>query len=153
MQDFQQNFWLYVSIPFISGLIGYVTKVVAIQMMFAPLEFKGLKLFGLPLGWQGIVPRKAEKMASIAVELMTSKLIQPQEIFARLDPKRIAQEIEKPLMAAAEDITREVAQQYQPGLWPYPGAALRATVNFARNKINYEFPLREVSECQFENSL
>lgn len=38
--DFQQNFWLYISIPFISGIIGYVTKVVAIQMMFAPLEFK-----------------------------------------------------------------------------------------------------------------
>jgi hypothetical protein len=38
-------------------------------------------LFGL-FGWQGIVPRKAEKMATIAVELMTSKLIQPQEIFA-----------------------------------------------------------------------
>ena len=78
--DFQQNFWLYISIPFISGFIGYVTKVIAIQMMFAPLEFKGLRLFGLPIGWQGIVPRKAEKMATIAVELMTSKLIQPQEI-------------------------------------------------------------------------
>ena len=117
LADFQQNFWLYVSIPFISGLIGYVTKVVAIQMMFAPLEFKGLKLFGLPLVWQGIVPRKAEKMASIAVELMTSKLIKPEEIFARLDPKRIAKEIEKPLLSAAEEITREVAQQYQPGLW------------------------------------
>ena len=35
--DFQQNFWLYISIPFISGFIGYVTKVIAIQMMFAPL--------------------------------------------------------------------------------------------------------------------
>ncbi len=37
--DFQQHFWLYVSIPFMSGLIGYVTKVIAIQMMFSPLEF------------------------------------------------------------------------------------------------------------------
>jgi len=126
--DFQQNFWLYISIPFISGIIGYVTKVIAIQMMFAPLEVKGLRLFGLPIGWQGIVPRKAEKMATIAVELMTSKLIQPQEIFARLDPKRIAQEIEKPLMASAEDITREVAQQYQPGLW-------EGMPEFARKKL------------------
>lgn len=112
--DFQQHFWLYVSIPFMSGLIGYVTKVIAIQMMFSPLEFKGIKPF---FGWQGIVPRKAEKMATTAVELMTAKLIKPEEIFARLDPKRIAKEIEKPLMAAAEDITREVAQEYQPGLW------------------------------------
>ncbi|KQD39255.1 hypothetical protein APD12_10555 [Acinetobacter pittii] len=112
--DFQQHFWLYVSIPFMSGLIGYITKVVAIQMMFSPLEFKGIKPF---LGWQGIVPRKAEKMATIAVELMTAKLIKLEEIFARLDPKRIAKEIEKPLLAAAEDITRDVAQEYQPGLW------------------------------------
>lgn len=115
--DFQQHFWLYISIPFISGFIGYITKIIAIQMMFGPLEFKGIRLFGVPLGWQGIVPRKAEKMATTAVELMTSKLIQPEEIFARLDPKRIAKEIELPLMAAAEDITREVAQEYQPGLW------------------------------------
>ena len=115
--DFHQHFWLYISIPFISGFIGYVTKIIAIKMMFGPLEFKGVRLFGLPLGWQGIVPRKAEKMATTAVELMTTKLIKPEEIFARLDPKRIAKEIELPLMAAAEDITREVAQEYQPGLW------------------------------------
>lgn len=115
--DFHQHLWLYLSIPFISGFIGYVTKVIAIQMMFAPLEFKGIRLFGLPIGWQGIVPRKAEKMATVAVELMTSKLIRPEEIFARLDPKRIAKEIELPMMAAAAEITREVAQEYQPGLW------------------------------------
>ncbi|XID76113.1 DUF445 family protein [Alkanindiges sp. WGS2144] len=126
--DFQQHFWLYISIPFISGFIGYITKVIAIQMMFGPLEFKGIRLFGLPIGWQGIVPRKAEKMATTAVELMTSKLIQPEEIFARLDPKRIAKEIELPLMAAAEDITREVAQEYQPGLW-------EGMPEFARKKL------------------
>ena len=112
--DFQTNFWLYMMIPVISGLVGYVTKVIAVQMMFAPLEFFGIRPF---LGWQGIVPRKAEKMATTAVDLMTSKLIKPEEIFARLDPKRIAQEIEKPMIIAAEDITREIAQQYQPGLW------------------------------------
>ncbi|HEY4713073.1 MAG TPA: DUF445 domain-containing protein, partial [Aquirhabdus sp.] len=123
--NFHEHFWLYMSIPLISGLIGYVTKVVAIQMMFAPLEFKGIKPI---FGWQGIVPRKAEKMATIAVELMTSKLIKPEEIFARLDPKRIAKEIEIPLMAAAEDITREVAQEFQPGLWEGMPA-------FARNKL------------------
>lgn len=123
--DFQQHFWLYISIPFISGFIGYVTKIVAIKMMFAPLEFVGIKPI---FGWQGIVPRKAEKMATIAVELMTQRLIDPSEIFARLDPKRIAQEIEVPLMRAAEEITRDVAQQYQPGLW-------EGMPTFARNKL------------------
>lgn len=123
--DFQANMWLYISIPFISGIIGYVTKVVAIQMMFSPLEFVGIKPF---FGWQGIVPRKAEKMAMISVDLMTSKLIKPSEIFGRLDPARIAKEIEVPMMAAAEDVVREVAQQYQPGLW-------EGMPEFARQKI------------------
>lgn len=125
---FNEHMWLYLSIPFISGFIGWITKIVAVQMMFAPLEFKGIKILGIPLGWQGIVPRKAEKMARTAVELMTSKLIKPEEIFARLDPKRIAKEIELPLMASAEDITREVAQQYQPGLW-------EGMPEFARKKL------------------
>ena len=44
-QEFQAHMWLYISIPFISGFIGYVTKVVAIEMMFSPLEFIGIKPF------------------------------------------------------------------------------------------------------------
>ena len=122
--DVQRNWILYLMIPFISGFIGWITKVIAVKMMFGPLEFKGIG----PIGWQGVVPRKAEKMATTAVELMTSKLIKPEEIFARLDPKRIAQEIEVPMMAAAEEITREVAQRYQPGLW-------EAMPEFAKQKI------------------
>ena len=112
--DFKADMWLYISIPFISGIIGYVTKVVAIKMMFHPIEFWGIKPF---FGWQGIVPRKSVKMATIAVDLMTERLIKPEEIFARLDPKRIAREIEVPMMEASEDIVREVMHQYQPGLW------------------------------------
>lgn len=123
--DFKADMWLYLSIPFISGFIGWITKVVAVRMMFSPIEFVGIKPY---FGWQGIVPRKAEKMATIAIELMTSKLIKPAEIFARLDPKRIAEEIKLPMTAAAEDITREVAQQYQPGLW-------ESLPDFAKQKI------------------
>jgi uncharacterized membrane protein YheB (UPF0754 family) len=126
--DFQANMWLYISIPFVSGIIGYVTKVVAIKMMFAPMDFLGFKIGPIPIGWQGIVPRKAEKMATISVDLMTSRLINANEVFARLDPNRIAKEIEVPMTAAAEEITRAVAQQYQPGLW-------EAMPEFARQKI------------------
>ena len=97
-----------------AALIGYVTKIVAIKMMFQPIEFVGIKPI---FGWQGIVPRKAATMASIACDTMTSRLIKPEDIFNKLDPDRIAKEIEKPLLAAVEDITREVAAVYSPGLW------------------------------------
>jgi uncharacterized membrane protein YheB (UPF0754 family) len=114
LADVQRNWFLYLSMPFVAALIGYVTKLVAIRMMFEPIEFVGKPPY---LGWQGIVPRKAPEMAAIACDLMTSRLIKPADVFARLDPYRVAREIEKPLFDAVEDITREVATQFQPGLW------------------------------------
>ncbi len=112
--DVQRNWWIYASMPVVAAIIGFVTKIVAIRMMFEPIEFLGIKPY---LGWQGIVPRKAATMAGIAVDTMTSRLISPREIFMKLDPKRVAAEIEKPLLDAVEEITASVAAQYQPGLW------------------------------------
>ena len=62
--DVQRNWWLYASMPLVAAAIGYVTKIVAIRMMFEPIEF-----FGKPpyFGWQGIVPRKAAFMADSQV--------------------------------------------------------------------------------------
>jgi uncharacterized membrane protein YheB (UPF0754 family) len=112
--DVQRNWPLYLSMPIVAAVIGYVTKVLAIRMMFEPLEFVGVPPF---LGWQGIVPAHAARMAGIACDLMTGRLISPQEIFRRLDPARVAKEIEKPMLEAVDDITREVAEEFQPGFW------------------------------------
>ncbi|MEU8631685.1 DUF445 family protein [Amycolatopsis sp. NPDC048633] len=100
--------------PFIAALIGYVTKRVAIEMMFRPLEFTGVKPF---LGWQGVLPANAERMAATATEMLTTNLVDPKEIFARLDPEQVAKEIEQPLLRVVEDVTREVMETYQPRLW------------------------------------
>ncbi|HJP79781.1 MAG TPA: DUF445 domain-containing protein [Pseudonocardiaceae bacterium] len=40
-----------------------------------------------------------------------------REIFARLDPDRVAKEVEGPLLHLVDDLTREIIEQYQPGLW------------------------------------
>ncbi|PTU32953.1 DUF445 family protein [Stenotrophobium rhamnosiphilum] len=112
--DFQNNWILYLSMPFIASGIGFVTKIVAINMMFHPIEFWGIKPY---FGWQGIVPRKANRMTEIAVDMLTSKLLTTEEIFSRLDPDRVAAEIEKPMVAAIEEITRDIAAAYSPGLW------------------------------------
>ncbi|TXI81465.1 MAG: DUF445 family protein [Cupriavidus sp.] len=120
--DVQSNWILYLSMPFIAAIIGFGTKIVAIRMMFEPIEFVGKKPY---LGWQGIVPRNAKRMTEIAVDMMTSKLIRTEEIFARLDPERVTAEIEKPMIAAVEEITREIAASYSPGLWEAAPEALK----------------------------
>ncbi len=112
--DLGEHWPVYVTMPFIAALIGYVTKRVAIEMMFKPVEFVGVKPF---LGWQGVLPANAERMASTATEMLTNNLVDPKEIFARLDPAQVAKEIEQPLLRIVEDVTREVMEQYQPRLW------------------------------------
>lgn len=133
--DVTENWILYASMPIVAAIIGYFTKLVAIRMMFEPIEFIGLKKPWL--GWQGIVPRRAEKMATIATDLMTERLLTPQEVFDRLDPHRIAEEVRQPLLALTEDITREVAAQYQPGLWESVPESLRKMLI---NKVQKDSP-------------
>lgn len=124
--DFHANLWLYLSMPITSGIVGYVTNVIAIKMMFHPLEFFGIK----PpyLGWQGIVPRKCAKMAGIACDTIVPRLITEKEIFDRLDPARVAGEIEKPMLALVDQITDEVMREYEPGLWETLPVALRELI-------------------------
>jgi uncharacterized membrane protein YheB (UPF0754 family) len=129
--DFREHWHVYVSMPFIAAIIGYVTKVVAIRMMFQPIEFRGIG----PIGWQGIVPRRAARMAAIATETMTRNLISVEEIFGRLDPERIARQLEPAMLRAIDDITREVAAEYQPGLWEaMPEAARRLLIRRIQNE-------------------
>ena len=111
--ELREHWLIYLTMPFFAAVIGYVTKLVAIRMMFQPLEFRGIGR----IGWQGIVPRRAARMAAIATETMTRNLISVEEIIQRLDPDRIARELERPMIEAIDDITREVAAEYQPGLW------------------------------------
>src|SRR5262245_749060 len=85
LDDFAARWGLYVSMPFIAAVIGYVTKLVAIRMMFHPIYFVGIEPF---LGWQGVVPRNSERMIRMSADLLTTKLVDPQELFARLDPDR-----------------------------------------------------------------
>jgi uncharacterized membrane protein YheB (UPF0754 family) len=114
LHDLAVHWYIDLSIPVVAAIIGYVTKLVAIRMMFQPLEFVGIRPY---FGWQGIVPRRAARMASIAVDTMTRDLISATEVMARLDPDRIAAEIAEPMRRASEDVTREIMAQYQPGLW------------------------------------
>jgi hypothetical protein len=42
---FKYEWWQYFIIPWIAGLVGYLTNVLALEMTFYPIEFTGLLLF------------------------------------------------------------------------------------------------------------
>eukprot|EP00928_Gymnodinium_smaydae_P007686 TRINITY_DN12750_c0_g1_i1.p1 TRINITY_DN12750_c0_g1~~TRINITY_DN12750_c0_g1_i1.p1 ORF type:complete len:339 (-),score=60.91 TRINITY_DN12750_c0_g1_i1:88-1104(-) len=117
----------YGTIPIIAGVIGYVTNVLALEMMFLPIEFVGcfphLKIgcgLDLPLcGWQGVIPMKAKDMAEISVSMMTKKLIRVDEVFERLDPARVASEVGPLLPDAVAGVIERAGKRHFPKLWEF----------------------------------
>ncbi len=103
------------TIPIVSGLVGYITNILALKMTFYPLEYKGIG----PIGWQGIIPSKATKMADLSVELMTEKLVDIEEIFSTLNPHKLAKEMDSSMKRIAQQLIDEVidAQAPLPSLW------------------------------------
>lgn len=104
----------YLMIPLSAGIIGWATNVLAIKMMFQPLEFMGKKPY---FGWQGIIPSKAHKLASNVVEMVLTRLISIEEMFKRIDPKRVASEISPVLDKMAENIVSDVVSESYPKVW------------------------------------
>jgi len=50
--DFGANWLIYLSMPFVAAFVGWSTKIVALEMIYRPREFKGLGAIGL----RAIVP-------------------------------------------------------------------------------------------------
>ena len=121
------NHWLiYASMPVLAAFIGYTTKLVAIEMMFRPVEFVGRPPL---LGWQGIVPRNVGRIGSISVNLLLGRLINPNEILSRVDPAKLLEELHEPLNQAVTEIGTDLIEKYQPQLWELlPAEARRAVL-------------------------
>ncbi|MBX7225689.1 MAG: hypothetical protein K1X55_06645 [Chitinophagales bacterium] len=105
----------YVSIPLISGFIGWFTNWVAIWMTFNPIEFFGIKK--IYLGWQGIIPAKAPKMAGLTVDMLMSKLINVDDLFKQLDPQKVRKIMEPALQKTTENIVHLIMREEAPAVW------------------------------------
>ncbi len=126
-----------ITVPFVTGAIGYLTNWTGVLMLFYPVHFRGfciaplrhvVRVFprrirqipGLMVGgfgWQGIVPSRAAKMGSLAVDVGIAKLGTPEDFWNQLDPEKMAEQI--------IDVTREdmpatvdrIMEREHPRLW------------------------------------
>ncbi|RMF19050.1 MAG: hypothetical protein D6758_02885, partial [Gammaproteobacteria bacterium] len=106
--------WKYLSIPLIAALIGWITNWLAIKLTFYPLEFIGIPPF---LGWQGIIPSKARKMAELSVDATISKIGTIQEVFEQLDPEALAEYIIRTIDPRIEEYVDEAMLKEHQTLW------------------------------------
>lgn len=113
VDDVEVNWLIYLSMPFIAALVGYSTKLVAIKMLYAPIEFRGIG----PIGWQGVVPRRAGKTAALTIHMLQEKLLRPEEILDKIDPTAAVEELRGPLLETFDELARELLEQVRPGAW------------------------------------
>ncbi len=114
--------WLiYLVIPITAAVVGWWTNMLAIRMTFYPIEFKGWvisdKKAWMRLGWQGIIPLKATKMASVSTDMILAHLIDIKEIFNKLNPERVAEELESNVRTLARETMNRAMQENVPILW------------------------------------
>ncbi|GGO93891.1 hypothetical protein GCM10011584_33630 [Nocardioides phosphati] len=117
---FLDHWLILLSMPVVAGFIGWITKVLAIEMVFRPIEFRGIG----PIGWQGQLPRRAAKFASQAAEIILDNVIEPRELVDRLDPRRVAAELDDVVVATVEDLARELTGER----WDRLPAAVRGAI-------------------------
>src|SRR3954463_7806021 len=110
-----------ITVPLFSGAIGYATNWSGVWMLFYPVRFVGKKVPGLArlahimprriqqipgvmiggVGWQGIIPSRAAKMGSIAVDKGIAKVGEPREFYDQLDREALAEHV---LVSSREEI-------------------------------------------------
>ncbi len=133
----------YASIVVISTVFTYGHIWMALWMTFYPVHYVGCcqlphgdddtswfaTTFGnMGLGWQGIIPFKATKMARTAVRLMTSKLLDVRQVFSRIDPARVAEEIEPALHNLLGPIVDAVGRERAPTAWEMTPFAVKQEI-------------------------
>nr|WP_232373702.1 DUF445 domain-containing protein [Leptospira chreensis] len=106
--------WKLLMIPFTYGFVGWVTNWLALKMTFYPIQFVGIPPY---LGWQGIIPRKAHKMASKSVDVITERLLNIKEVFLKVDPKKAELLFLPALEPSIRYTMREFSDSLDPKLW------------------------------------
>lgn len=105
--EFFTNYWTYLTIPVVSAIVGFGTNWLAVKMMLWPIDFKGIG----PVGWQGVVPANAEKMATTLVDTSIRKVLPQQELMDRIDPQELLEAIKHRLDPLIEEIVDEAMEK------------------------------------------
>ncbi|GAB7002718.1 hypothetical protein JCM18899A_01890 [Nocardioides sp. AN3] len=127
----------FATIPLFTGTVGWLINWTGLWMLFNPIRFRGVEVRGmrefaslLPrkiqeipgilqggVGWQGIIPARAAKMGSIAVDKAIAKLGTPRDFYRQLEPERIAEHIVETFRPEVPELVDQVMRTEHPRLW------------------------------------
>ncbi|OKH77604.1 hypothetical protein EB73_42065 [Mycobacterium sp. SWH-M3] len=127
-----------VSIPIFSAIAGLITNWTGVWMLFSPTHFTGFYVPGLKtlfpllprkvqilpifapngiLGFQGFIPCRAEKMASLIVDMSIARIGGIGDFYQQLEPDKMAELMAKEARPHIARIAGEVINSNHRWLW------------------------------------
>lgn len=111
------DFWAILSIVPVTAFVTWAHVWMALKMVFYPIKFWGFHLGPLPVGWQGIVPRKAGRISGIITDNTLSKLGSLKEFLEAMNPDEMASLIGEEVGYELEHLIDEVMLERNAVLW------------------------------------
>ncbi len=146
VQKFKARPTTYLIIPIIAAVVGWFTNWLAVQMIFYPIQYRGLSLYRVDevplgfLGWQGIVPCKTRTMSETMVHMVTSQLLEVKEVFARLNPDKVAGLLAPEVPILAQGIVDDISpKKWMAGIPKSIVMGLPSPTTDILKKMNHDF--------------
>jgi uncharacterized membrane protein YheB (UPF0754 family) len=155
-----------ISVPLFTGVIGYVTNWTGVIMLFQPMRFHGARVPGLRFlysylprrvqvipaithsgrfGWQGIIPSRVSKMASISVDKALLKVGSIGDFYREFEPDKIADHIAATARAEIRGVVERIMEREHPQLWHDLPPVLKSAV-YARVEQRLPVVVRGLTE-------
>ncbi|MBL1073185.1 hypothetical protein JK358_02120 [Nocardia sp. 2] len=148
-----------ITFPVFSAIAGLLTNWTGVLMLFWPVYFRGIRIPGLEIlypylprrvqvlpifsgdgkrfGFQGFIPARAEKMASICVDKALMRIGSPKDFIHELDLDGIADYIADIGRKQVGPIVDEIMKRENPELW---AVAPKAVKNVLYQRVERELP-------------
>ena len=111
------DFWAVLSIVPVTTFVTWAHVWMALKMVFFPIQFWGFHIGSVPIGWQGIVPRKAGRISGIITDNTLSKLGSLSEFLEAMDPDDMARIIGEQVTHELDNLIDEVMLERNAILW------------------------------------
>lgn len=92
---------VYLLLPVISALIGWVTNIIALRLLFRPLH--PLIIPGINYRFQGLIPRRRRELSRSIGDIIESELLSRKDILEQVNYDAMQEEI----LSAAEIIIKK----------------------------------------------
>jgi uncharacterized membrane protein YheB (UPF0754 family) len=100
----------FIILPLISALIGYITNVVAIKMLFWPRRPVNLLVFKL----HGLLPKRRAELAKSLGVLVEEQLLSLDDLFERINTPEVQEIISQQIIIAVRDRLGEIIPRIVP---------------------------------------